>query len=357
MIKKIIFFTSFFLIFLFLINADSITKTTKLDKNINVEKDETKKDDIKKNKDLKTQEQSKPENIENIFSIYHDSITKATELNNKLELNEKEEIVIEKKEEQKENKNKYYIDLFKDMSSDFFYNTNNEKESTMIIFKDNTNSKIPSIDEEFETNLLSERKNKFKSKNFIPLTIDDIEKYTPDYNYDSNNIIKTSGKTINNQLGEKIFFKAYKHFKLNNNKNAIQLFNKLVYYNYRLPESYYYISWCFYLQRDYITAINYMKEAVNQGEKSNTAKSIISGYLYQIGNIYLEIENYNNAIIFFTDSIDKAPSLINIYNKLGISYYKIGNLKKALEVWKNGMEKGDKNCANNYNWLINKINK
>ena len=135
----------------------------------------------------------------------------------------------------------------------------------------------------------------------------------------------------------------------------MQLYTKLIYYNYRIPESYYYLSWCYYLQKDYITSINYMKEAVTQGEIYKISESILSGYIFQIGNTYLELEDYNNAIIYFNKAIEKDPSLTNSYNKLGICFYNIGDYGKSLDIWKKGMESGDINCTNNYNWLKKKL--
>lgn len=331
--------TMLLLIFLF-INADTTD-------------DKIKMDEIKDVQNSQNQIQTKSENAVNIF---YDSITSATKNQNILELNEK---VPEIKKILKEKKDidKYYIDLFKDSSSDFFYDINNQKKSTMIIFNDNYDSTIPSTFENYDKNLISDQKNAYKSESFIPDNINDFTKYTPNFIYDSNKIILPSSKTLKSVLGEEIYLTAYKQFKSNNIKNAVQLYQKLIYYNYRAAESFYYLSWCYFIQRDYIMAINYMKEAINYGEKTEIPINILAGYAYQIGNIYQDMEDYQNSIIYFNDSINKDPSLINNYNKLGISYYKIGAFEKSLEVWKFGMEKGDKNCTGNYNWLKNKLYK
>ena len=334
MIRKIIYYFLFFSILFILINADTVD---------NVKKDESKVQNT----------------IKDVLSVYYDSISKATTLNNKPEIviEKKEKIIDEKKEVQKESNNKYFLDFFKNKNSDFFYDLDNEKQSTIIIFKENYDTIIPSAEENYEKNTLSEKRIWYQSNDFIPKNHDDFIKSQPTFLYDSNNVIKTSGKTIKNVLGEEIFLKAYKQFKLNNCKNAMQLYNKLIYYNYRIPESYYYLSWCYYLQKDYIMSINCMKEAIKQGENLKFSKSLLSGYSYQIGNTYLELEDYYNAILYFNNSIEKDPSLINNYNKLGICYYNIGEYEKSLEVWKKGMENGDKDCTNNYNWLKKKLNK
>jgi tetratricopeptide (TPR) repeat protein len=100
-----------------------------------------------------------------------------------------------------------------------------------------------------------------------------------------------------------------------------------------------------------------MNEAIKQGESSKFSNDILAGYSYQVGNIYLELDDYNNAIIFFNNAIEKDPSLTNSYNKLGICFYRIGEYEKSLDIWKKGMDNGDKNCTNNYNWLKIKLNK
>ena len=332
--RKIIYHFIFFLIIFVFINADTVN---------NEKKDNSKKQNKTKN----------------ALSIYYDAISRATTLNNKQEIviEKKEEIVEEKNEILKDTNNQYYMDFFKNKNSDFFYDLDNEKQSTIIIFKDNYDTIIPSTEEDYEKKILSEKKIWYKSNDFIPKNYDDFIKSQPTFLYDSNNVIKISGKTIKNTLGEEIFLKAYKQFKSNDVKNAMQLYTKLIYYNYRIPESYYYLSWCYYLQKDYITSINCMKEAIKQGENLEFSESILSGYSYQIGNTYLELEDYNNAILYFNISIGKDPSLINNYNKLGICYYNVGEYEKSLEIWKKGMENGDKDCTNNYNWLRKKLNK
>ncbi len=364
MIKKILDLITIFLLLFLLINADSVTGATKKDENNKIEKENNEKNENIKNNELQNTQNNFPKKIENIITIYYDSITRATKNQNVLELNEKtpeiKEIIAEKKEEkpvEKKDTNNYKIDLLKDASSDFFYGINNQKKSTMIIFKDNFDSKIPSTNEKYDKNILNDKKAWYKSETYIPDNINDFNKYAPSFLFDPNNIILPSDKTIKSALGEEIFLNAYKQFKSNNNKNAVQLYQKLVYYNYRIPESYYYLSWCYYIQRDYVMAINYMKEAIIHGEKSDIPKDILAGYAYQIGNIYQDLEDYQNSIIYFNDSINKDPSLMNNYNKLGISYYKIGDFEKSLEIWKTGMDKGDKNCTSNYNWLKSKLYK
>ncbi len=270
---------------------------------------------------------------------------------------DKEKLVLEEEIEEKieEEDIRTPIEIQEDSTFDFVYIDNTKKKSHMIIFEDNYDSTLPSLLDDFEDISQNEQLPWYKTEDFIPQNFNEFLRASPDYSYGSNNVIKSGKNRINSKLGDQVFLKAYNLYKSNNIKTARLLFEKLIHYNYRASEASYYISWCYDLKRDYISAINYMNKAIKLGKKSNLSESILSDYSYQIGSIYLKLEDYINSIYHFKNAIEKNPLSYKSYNMLGISYYKIGNLQKALEIWKKGMEGNNSNCIKNYKWLEKKI--
>lgn len=230
-----------------------------------------------------------------------------------------------------------------------------KRKSNMILFEETVSPSSTNFFEEMDENISTEKVPWYSSKKFIPEDIDQFIQAAPKYHYDRNDIILSGYNKINRDLGEKVFLKAYESYRTNDIKNSQLLFEKLVHYNYRISEAYYYLSWCRYLKRDYIKAINYMKKAINESSPINIDNAVISDYIYQIGNIYFKLENYGKAIEYFKKALEKYPALYKSYNRLGISYYKIGELQKALESWEIGMKGEDKNSEKNYNWLKKKL--
>ena len=288
-----------------------------------------------------------------------DAVTKATENVEPLKLKEDVKIIkeeapkeapkLEKKEEPK--KNRRYIDFVDDNTKNLSV-SEVDKESTMTIF--NFDNNIPSLSDVYELNLIGEQKVWYKAKNFIPETIDDFFKACPVYNYNNSKVIIPAKNKLNIQLGEKIFATAYSLYKINEIEKAKIIFEKLINYNHRIMESYYYLSWCYYIDKDYFQAILYMKEAIFNAEKQNMDKSKLADYYFQVGTIYLKLEDYSNAINYINSALEKSPSAFSYYNNLGIIYYKLGDINKAKESWLKGMNNGDANSKTNYNWLQNR---
>ena len=284
-----------------------------------------------------------------------DTITGATTIENELQLiknisENKEKI---DKKEFADSKIKF-IEIPDDATSDFRRYDNTKKTSSMILFNENNKTQIPSLNEEFEEALESKKKSQYKSNDFIPGGINDFYKSNPAYIYKVN-IIQPGKNKISESLGESIFFIAYKYFKANNTKNAKILFEKLINYNHRIIDSYYYLSWCSYINKDFITSIDYMNEAIIKAEINNWPDNTISNYYYQIGNFYYKLDDHSNSIIYFFKSLQKNSQNFECYNRLGISYYLMGNPIKALEMWKLGMNGKDQDSTINYNWLYKKL--
>ncbi|MBN2547019.1 MAG: tetratricopeptide repeat protein [Spirochaetes bacterium] len=284
----------------------------------------------------------------------------------KLEADKKkqEELVLEKKfeeekvlkeKEAKEEKKEIKTPEIKDLTSDIIASVDyTKRKSNMIIFNEKNDVKPPSVKDYTDEQSLTSLNPWYRSENFIPENIKDFFLAQPDFIYD-NNVIKKGKKTITSKLGEKAFAVSYDFYLNNDYKNAINSFERLVYYNYRVPESSYYLAWCHFVLRNYDTAIIYMNNAIVEAEKLGYENSIISEYLHQTGNYYLVLKDYGSAIKFYTQSIQKNSSYYKNYEKLGLCYYYLNDYKKALEYWKIGMDNNDLNSANNHKWLTEKL--
>jgi len=318
------------------------------------EPDNNKKDKIEEKKEIiKEEGNKKNESKDTMISedkkkeydeFFFDSLSEATESDNILNLieekkKEEEKIVEEKKEETIE---------IKEEKKDYAFQETTD-ESNMIIFPNEYDPSMVSYEESE-----SKKYQKKINKNYLPKTIEELYTINPDYKYDSNNILINGNVSINDNLGEQVFFKAYNFFKSNKIKISRILFEKLVYYNFRTTESYYYIGLCCFLEKEYLKAIDYIRKAIYLGDKKNFDQKVLSDYSYQVGNIYLKINDYISSIESYEDAIKRNNVSYKSYNKLGIVFYKIGNIEKALDSWKTGMDGGDENCMKNYKWLINK---
>ena len=282
---------------------------------------------------------SKKNKVKTITPKDVDAVTKATETIEPLKLKEeavKEETVKEEavKEEApkvepkkvEEKKSRRFID-FADDSLKNLSVSEIEKESTMTIF--NFDSDMPVSSDVSELNLSSEQTVWYKAKNFIPGTIDDFFKANPVFILNGSKVIMPGKNNLENALGEKIFATAYNLYKINEIEKAKTIFEKLINYNHRVLESYYYLGWCYFINKDYYTSILYLKEAVKNAEKNNVEAAKTADYYYQIGTIYLKLEDYSNAINNINIAIEKSPMTSGYYNNLGIIYYKLGDFSNA----------------------------
>ncbi|OHD19135.1 MAG: hypothetical protein A2086_02295 [Spirochaetes bacterium GWD1_27_9] len=245
----------------------------------------------------------------------------------------------------------------KDTSNDeqieeFIVKNPNDKKTNMIIFENSKEDIPPFLGYELEEEQVIENRY-YELENFNPKTVDDFFLAKPKLTYDKNSIIIKSKIFISPEIGEQIFNKSYNLFKNGQIKNSKLIFLKLIYYNYRIFDSFYHISLCLYLEKDYKNAIEYLNYLISISQTDNANK--ISLYYFQIATIYYEQEDYNNAIRNYNLSLNKDSNFSRNYNGLGLSYYKLGNVEKALENWKKGMELGNKDSEYNYNWLIKKI--
>ncbi len=287
-----------------------------------------------------------------------DTISMATEEYDILDLkkeNNKEKIIENKKDKEdeltkKEEEKKEIIEIKKEDEKEKGYEKNMQEESSMVLFKEDYDPFLSDIEEKDQDNI---KKSEWsQQEDFIPDSIEEFIKANPKYYFDNDDVLKPGNNKINTKLAEKFFYFAYDLFKTNNLKNSRIMFEKLVYYNFRIAESFYYISWCYFFEKKIELAINYMKKALLQGGIENLSKSILSNFSSQIGEYYFLFEDFDKSIKFFIDSIDLNSDNFKIYNKLGISYYKIGKEEEALNIWKKGMEKGDLNCKKNYEWIL-----
>jgi len=284
-----------------------------------------------------------------------DSITGAT-VNKKapLKLKEEEKQVIQKEKKPVKKQETKKTTKQRDRFIEFVDEDTRIVESeikNMMLFGFDKNVLLTDV---YELNLSSEMTPWYKAKDFIPDSIDNFLKAEPVYTYSKDKIIKPGFIKLKSDLGEQIFSYAYGLYKNNETKKAEMIFEKLVNYNHRVLESYYYLSWCKYLLKDYFSAISYMKETVKKAEAENIEPPVIADYYYQLGSMYLKIDDYSNAVNYIKTALEKSPASYSYYNNLGIIYYKLGDFENAKASWKKGMEGKDANSSANYKILQDK---
>ena len=71
---------------------------------------------------------------------------------------------------------------------------------------------------------------------------------------------------------------------------------------------------------------------------------------YLIGGCYKELEDYETAIKFFSESLELHKTESDVYNELGIALFIVGDIAKAIEVFTEGIE----NISDDYKLLFNR---
>ena len=161
-------------------------------------------------------------------------------------------------------------------------------------------------------------------------------------------VVRPSNLFINSDVGEEPFNKAIALFRSNQIKNAKINFEKLIHYNYRVKESLFYLSQCYYMERDYIKTINHLKYCVELEKGDDFSKAT---FLFYIGIAYYEMKDFANAITNFETSYNYNKNMIKNLYYLGLSYYQIGDIDKTLYYWKLGADNDNEDCKVNLEWL------
>ncbi|HOV15504.1 MAG TPA: tetratricopeptide repeat protein [Spirochaetota bacterium] len=234
-----------------------------------------------------------------------------------------------------------------------FMSIDRNRKSDIIIFEDENSKILPTLNFMRKKELSNEEKTYYELPNFKPKNISEFYLAEPQIKYE-NSIIKNSEIFIGSDIGDKAFDRAYEMFKTNQIKNAKTFFEKLVYYNYKVKESIFYLSQCYFINRDYIKAITYLKHCIKLTESTDVNSYDIANYYFHIGITYYELKDFNNAIDNFNKSYEINNNLIKNLYHLGLSYYRLNNMDKTLYYWNLGAEKGNDECKLNLEWLKDK---
>lgn len=359
-------FLHFLIILIFFILMKTYSKNPKDDKNI------TQEFEAKKNE-----------------NISYDSVTHATEVifpedefeYYKRKLLEREKKALEKKEEREEAKtniqeskinvqqeiiekkeelevkDKKKPELIEESEDKLFKPLEKKEEVSLnvIIFIEKDKERVPPSFNTYNDNFFISLEPWYSAKDFLPENLEDFYKARPDILVDENGVIKRSSLFINSKLGEELFNIAYSYYLHNEYMNATKIFEKLFYYNFRIPETAYYIAFCKLQFNRVNEAISYLKFAIDKATDFNYTNSLISDYYYCLGNFYFKIREYNLSLSSYLKSLELDEKNFKNYENIGSCFYILGDYNKALEYWKRGMEKGDNNCKDNYYWLLEKI--
>ncbi|HOF00681.1 MAG TPA: tetratricopeptide repeat protein [Spirochaetota bacterium] len=290
-----------------------------------------------------------PDKKEKSFFIDEDTDKPIVEIVEKTE-----EVVVEKPEEIKssEKDSKDTIELKIAPQEKRQARDNKSRKTNFIIFSDETSDVVPSLmyDETDPDRILLEEE---KSENRTPKNLSELISANPVFKYRENKTIINGRIAISEELALEAHKNALKLFKDNRLPESKRMFEKLIHYNSFTEDSYYYIGIILYLEKKYTESIEYMTEAINSSKSKDPI--LLSKYYYHIGSVYILKKNYDKSLFFLKKSLDNNPGNVEAYGGIGLSYFRLGDIKNALEYWKQGMDKGSKECKKNYNWLIRRM--
>ncbi len=227
---------------------------------------------------------------------------------------------------------------------------NDEKNiSGLIIFNKNEKDKIPpSMRFELEDGVIVE-KTDYELPGYRPSNLVDFLQSRPLYVYDSSGLITGGQVVVGENPGYEVFMLAYKYLKEGKNNQAINLFSKLIHYNYSTIQSEYFLAMGLYKSGDTVTALRYL-ERLGGREKVMSVKEKCRFFDFK-GLLYYKIGSYLKSATAYSKVAELDPTNASIYNKIGISYYKSGEFDRAYLSWQKGDSMGDKDSADNYKWL------
>lgn len=96
------------------------------------------------------------------------------------------------------------------------------------------------------------------------------------------------------------------------------------------------------------------KEAIGVGNDLINNYQSPTGY-YILGLAYTLVENYELAIEYGLKTYQYFPNEANNLNRLGVGYCSLGSIKLGVEYFKIGMNLGDSNCRQNFNYWISRM--
>ncbi|HNZ26435.1 MAG TPA: tetratricopeptide repeat protein [Spirochaetota bacterium] len=289
-----------------------------------------------------------PDKKEKSFFIDEDTDKPIVEIVEKTE-----EVVVEKPEEIKssEKDSKDTIELKIAPQEKRQARDNKSRKTNFIIFSDETSDVVPSLmyDETDPGRILEEE----KSEDIAPKNLNELISANPVFKYRENKTIINGRIAISEELALEAHKNALKLFKDNRLPESKRMFEKLIHYNSFTEDSYYYIGIILYLEKKYTESIEYTTEAINSSKSKDPI--LLSKYYYHIGSVYILKKNYDKSLFFLKKSLDNNSGNVEAYGGIGLSYFRLGDIKNALEYWKQGMDKGSKECKKNYNWLIRRM--
>lgn len=119
------------------------------------------------------------------------------------------------------------------------------------------------------------------------------------------------------------------------------------YINPKSYEAHHQLGLAYEKMRNFTEAIKYYEIA----NKLNFSQLAIT--LNNLGNVYLDLKNYVKAIECFEKALELNGDKSLIYSNIGIAYNEIGDIKKVLYFWKQGLLLNKKNQILRQRYLFN----
>ena len=240
-------------------------------------------------------------------------------------------------------------------SEELVYIQQVKEDFEMILFdRDVEDNLPPSSRLNYREERINNLKTDYQLKGFRPETLEDFFRAEPVFQYDKNGVIRPGEHELPGPVGDKLLNSAFNFIKKQETKNALNILKRLVHYNSHIAESLYLLGFNYIQNKNDTLALAYIKKAVEYlGEDENKLRA---RYLDKIGNLYYNQEDFNNAEYYFKESL-KLQINSEIYLKMGMIYYNLGNYDDSLSFWNKGADLGNTDCRENYNWLQKKLKK
>lgn len=108
---------------------------------------------------------------------------------------------------------------------------------------------------------------------------------------------------------------------------------------------------------DFYKALDYFTEALDSAKRNGDEKTELRA-LNNIGNIQVDLENYETALNYLRSTLQVAEktqdseALVKILTNMGICSLKMGNYEEAQRYFQNGLERGDRIGAGKILWEL-----
>lgn len=184
---------------------------------------------------------------------------------------------------------------------------------------------------------------------YVPKTLTDFLLAKPEILKDMNGVVVEGRFKIKDSLGLEAYNAGYKNVTSGRISLAIEIFEKLLYYNFSVDSVEYALAICYYRIGDYNSVVKYVSRMIlktNDNDALSKANELL-------GEVYFMMDRFADASTSFIHGVmgkDGKRDALLLF-KSGLAYYKNGYTKKASELWEKSAALGNKDALRNLNWI------